>query len=109
MIRLVFPELTEERRKELTKEVKKKAEASKVAIRNIRRDAMDAVKKAEKANEITEDTLTNLEEEIQKLIDERTAAKKSKDFARADEIRNELLEKGVVIEDTRAGVRWSYK
>ena len=49
------------------------------------------------------------EEEIQKLIDERTAAKKSKDFARADEIRNELLEKGVVIEDTRAGVRWSYK
>ena len=42
------------------------------------------------------------EEEIQKLIDERTAAKKSKDFARADEIRNELLEKGVVIEDTRA-------
>ena len=49
------------------------------------------------------------EEEIQKLIDERTAAKKSNDFARADEIRNELLEKGVVIEDTRAGVRWSYK
>ena len=73
MIRLVFPELTEERRKELTKEVKKKAEASKVAIRNIRRDAMDAVKKAEKANEITEDTLKNLEEEIQKLTDSNIA------------------------------------
>lgn len=49
------------------------------------------------------------EEEIQKLIDERTAAKKEKNFARADEIREELLSKGVVIEDTRAGVRWSYK
>ena len=73
VIRLVFPELTEERRKELTKEVKKKAEASKVAIRNIRRDAMDAVKKAEKANEITEDTLKNLEEEIQKLTDSNIA------------------------------------
>ena len=59
VIRLIFPELTEERRKELTKDVKKKGEDSKVAIRNIRRDAMDAVKKAEKANEITEDTLKN--------------------------------------------------
>ena len=73
VIRLVFPELTEERRKELTKDVKKKGEDSKVAIRNIRRDAMDAVKKAEKANEITEDTLKNLEEEIQKLTDSNIA------------------------------------
>ena len=73
VIRLIFPELTEERRKELTKDVKKKGDDSKVAIRNIRRDAMDAVKKAEKANEITEDTLKNLEEEIQKLTDSNIA------------------------------------
>ena len=73
VIRLIFPELTEERRKELTKDVKKKGEDSKVAIRNIRRDAMDAVKKAEKANEITEETLKNLEEEIQKLTDSNIA------------------------------------
>lgn len=73
VIRLIFPELTEERRKELTKDIKKKGEDSKVAIRNIRRDAMDAVKKAEKANEITEDTLKNLEEEIQKLTDSNIA------------------------------------
>ena len=73
VIRLIFPELTEERRKELTKDVKKKGEDSKVAIRNIRRDAMDAVKKAEKADEITEDTLKNLEEEIQKLTDSNIA------------------------------------
>ena len=73
VIRLIFPELTEERRKELTKDVKKKGEDSKVAIRNIRRDALDAVKKAEKANEITEDTLKNLEEEIQKLTDSNIA------------------------------------
>lgn len=73
MIRLVFPELTEERRKELTKDVKKKAENSKVAIRNIRRDAMDAFKKIEKKKEITEDELKNLEEETQKLTDKFVA------------------------------------
>ena len=73
VIRLIFPELTEERRKELKKDVQKKGEDSKVAVRNIRRDAMDAVKKAEKANEITEDTLKNLEEEIQKLTDSNIA------------------------------------
>ena len=73
IIRITVPALTEERRKELTKDVKKKGEDSKVAIRNIRRDAMDAVKKAEKANEITEDTLKNLEEEIQKLTDSNIA------------------------------------
>ena len=80
VIRLIFPELTEERRKELTKDVKKKGEDSKVAIRNIRRDAMDAVKKAEKANEITEDTLKNLEEEIQKLTDSNIAICKLLNF-----------------------------
>ena len=68
-IRLVFPELTEERRKELSKDIKKKAENAKIAIRNIRRDAVDHFKKQEKANEITEDDLKGLEEEIQKITD----------------------------------------
>ena len=69
MIRLVFPELTEERRKELVKDVKKKGEETKVAIRNIRRDANDAVKKEAKANEISEDDQKQLEDKIQKLTD----------------------------------------
>ena len=69
VIRLVFPELTEERRKTLTKDVKKKGEDTKVAIRNIRRDAVDQFKKAEKKSEITEDDLKDLETEIQKLTD----------------------------------------
>ena len=72
-IRLVFPELTEERRKELVKDVKKKAENAKVAVRNIRRDANDAFKKANKANEISEDELKQLEDEIQKLTDKYVA------------------------------------
>jgi ribosome recycling factor len=69
IIRLVFPELTEERRKELVKEVKKKAEGAKVAVRNIRRDANDAIKKQQKSNEISEDEGKQREEEIQKLTD----------------------------------------
>ena len=73
MIRLVFPELTEERRKELAKDVKKKGEATKVAIRNIRRDANDAFKKMEKADEISEDDLKEAEEKIQKLTDKMVA------------------------------------
>lgn len=73
VIRLVFPELTEERRKELNKDVKKKAEAAKVAIRNIRRDGMDAFKKMEKKKEITEDDLKTLEDETQKLTDKTIA------------------------------------
>ncbi len=68
-IRLNFPELTEERRRELAKDVKKKAENSKVAIRNIRRDANDSFKKAEKAKEITEDELKDLNDAIQKSTD----------------------------------------
>ena len=68
-IRLVFPELTEERRKDLVKDVKKKAENAKVAIRNIRRDANDAFKKANKANEISEDELKQAETQIQKATD----------------------------------------
>ena len=69
VIRLVFPELTEERRKELVKDVKKKAENAKVAMRNIRRDANDAIKKAAKANEVSEDEQKQIEDEIQKLTD----------------------------------------
>ena len=68
-IRLVFPELTEERRKELAKDVKKKGEATKVAVRNIRRDANDAFKKSEKAGEMSEDDLKAAEEDIHKLTD----------------------------------------
>jgi ribosome recycling factor len=69
VIRLVFPELTEERRKELTKEVKKKGEDAKVAIRNIRREALDHFRKAEKEGEISEDQLKEIEEDIQKMTD----------------------------------------
>ncbi len=69
IIRLVFPELTEERRKELVKDIKKKAEAAKVAVRNVRRDANDAIKKAAKASEISEDEQKQIEDEIQKLTD----------------------------------------
>ncbi|OOB79683.1 MAG: ribosome recycling factor [Epulopiscium sp. Nele67-Bin001] len=69
VIRLIFPDLTEERRKELTKEIKKKGENAKVAIRNIRREAIDAFKKMEKGNEITEDELSNAEVDVQKLTD----------------------------------------
>ena len=68
-IRLTFPELTEERRKELVKDVKKKGENAKVAIRNIRRDANDMIKKQQKANEISEDEQKDAENEIQKLTD----------------------------------------
>lgn len=68
-IRLIFPELTEDRRKELSKDIKKKGEATKVAIRNIRRDAVDAVKKLEKAGEINEDQEKDGEDQIQKMTD----------------------------------------
>jgi len=70
VIRLTFPELTEERRKELVKDVKKKGESAKVAIRNIRRDANDMIKKQQKANEISEDEQKDAESEIQKLTDQ---------------------------------------
>lgn len=69
VIRLVFPELTEERRKDLAKDVKKKGEGAKVAVRNIRRDAMDSIKKMEKAGDISEDDLKQGEEKIQKITD----------------------------------------
>jgi len=70
VIRLVFPQLTEERRKDLVKQVKKYGEEAKVAIRNIRRDAMDKFKKMQKASEITEDDCKDLEKGIQKQTDE---------------------------------------
>lgn len=69
VIRLVFPELTEERRKELVKDVKKKGENAKVAIRNIRRDANDMLKKQNKANEISDDEQKQQEDKVQKLTD----------------------------------------
>lgn len=70
LIRLVIPQLTEERRKELAKLVGKDSENAKIAIRNIRRDAMDALKKAEKNSEITEDELHMSEKKVQDLTDE---------------------------------------
>ena len=71
VIRLVFPELTEDRRKELVKDIKKKGENTKVAIRNIRRDANDAVKK--NSGEMSEDEVKNTESDIQKLTDKYVA------------------------------------
>ncbi|KRM91067.1 ribosome recycling factor [Liquorilactobacillus cacaonum] len=68
-IRLVIPQLTEERRKEIAKDVKAEAEKAKVAVRNVRRDAIDELKKAQKNGDLTEDDLHNLEEETQKLTD----------------------------------------
>ena len=73
LIRLAFPQLTEERRKELIKQVRKYGEESKTAIRNIRRDAMDSFKKQQKKSEITEDDLKNAEKDIQKLTDDYIA------------------------------------
>ncbi len=70
IIRLVFPPLTEDRRKEIVKDIKKKAEDGKVAVRSIRRDAMDKLKKKQKNSEITEDDLSDGEEKIQKITDE---------------------------------------
>ena len=86
MIRINFPALTEERRKELVKGVSKRAEEAKVAIRNIRRDAIDAFKAQKKNGEITEDDLKSAETDIQKLTDQYTkdidgvAAKKDKEI-----------------------------
>ncbi len=87
LIRLAFPQLTEERRKELIKQVRKYGEESKTAIRNIRRDAMDAFKKQHKKSEITEDDLKNAEKDVQKLTDDyisdvdKMVAKKEKELS----------------------------
>lgn len=85
-IRLVFPELSEERRKELSKDVKKKAEECKVAIRNIRRDGNDEVKKLTKSEDMSEDSVKDLQDQLQKLTDkfikkvDETAAAKEKEI-----------------------------
>ncbi|WP_313129100.1 ribosome recycling factor [Anaerocolumna sp.] len=73
VIRLVFPELTEERRKELVKDIKKRAENARVAVRNIRRDANDTIKKLNKNSEISEDEMKQLEEQVQKFTDKHIA------------------------------------
>ena len=86
IIRLVFPQLTEERRRDLTKQVKKYAEDAKVAVRNIRRDGMDAIKKAIKKSEITEDDQKKFEKDLQDLTDkyikkvDELCAKKEKEL-----------------------------
>ncbi len=69
VIRLIFPELTEERRRDLTKDVKKKGEAAKVAIRNIRRDGNDVFKKLDKKEDVSEDVIKELQDELQKITD----------------------------------------
>ena len=73
VIRLVFPDLTEERRKELAKDIKKKGENAKVAVRNIRRDAIDHLKKVGKEEDLSEDEVKDLEDTVQKLTDEYVA------------------------------------
>lgn len=86
VIRLLFPQLTEERRKELTKQVRKYAEGGKVAVRNIRRDAMDKLKAAEKKGDMTEDDRKDCEKELQELTDkfckqlDEMSAKKEKEL-----------------------------
>ena len=86
VIRLVFPELTEERRKQLTKDIKKKGEDAKVAIRNLRREAMEAFKKSEKKGDLTEDDVKALEKEIQDLTDKNIAELDKKVEAKNKEI-----------------------
>ncbi len=86
VLRLAFPEMTEDRRKELAKEIKKKAEDAKVSLRNIRRDANERTKKMEKSGEYTEDDVKDQEKEIQKITDkfikliDEAADKKTKDI-----------------------------
>ena len=86
IIRLVFPQLTEERRKDLTKQVRKYSEEAKVAVRNIRREGMDAIKKAVKKSEITEDDQKKFEKDLQDLTDkyikkvDELCAKKEKEL-----------------------------
>ena len=87
VIRLTFPALTEDRRRELAKEISKRSEEAKVAIRNIRRDGMDAIKKLKKDNEITEDDQKNGEEKLQKITDKKI--KEIEEIAAAKE--NEVM------------------
>ncbi|MCR5202494.1 MAG: ribosome recycling factor [Lachnospiraceae bacterium] len=86
IIRLTFPELTTERRKELAKDIKKYGEDAKVAVRNVRRDANDKMKKQHKANEISEDELNNVQDDIQKLTDKFIAEIDKAVAEKSDEI-----------------------
>ena len=86
VIRLVFPELTEERRKEIVKEVKHKGEETKVAVRNIRRDGNDALKKLKKGSELSEDQIADLEDELQKITDKYIKEIDEKIKAKSEEI-----------------------
>ena len=86
VIRLNFPPLTEERRKEIVNDIKKKGEGAKVAVRNIRRDAMDHFKKVGKAEDISEDEIKDLEDGIQKLTDQYVAQIDKAVDAKSDEI-----------------------
>lgn len=86
VIRLAFPQLTEERRKELVKEISHRAEEAKVAIRNVRRDAIDSLKKLKKDNQITEDDLKDGEDELQKITDSYVKETDSMEKAKEHEI-----------------------
>lgn len=86
VIRLIFPELTEERRKDLAKDVKKKGEDAKVAIRNIRRDGNEAFKKMKKQEDISEDQIADYEDELQKLTDKYTKKIEEAIKAKSEEI-----------------------
>lgn len=88
LIRLSFPPLTEERRKELIKQVSKEGEASKVAIRNIRRDAIDKWKAAKKKSEITEDELADAEKDMQRLTDKYTKEIDKTTAAKSEELKS---------------------
>lgn len=88
VIRLTFPPLTEERRKELIKQVSKEGEASKVAIRNIRRDALDKWKAAKKKSEMTEDEQKDAEKDMQKLTDKYIKQIDSTTAAKSDELKS---------------------
>ena len=88
VIRLTFPQLTEERRKELTKQVRQYGEKGKVALRNIRRDAMDKVKDMKKKSEITEDEVKEYEKELQDLTDKRCKEMDSLTAAKEKELMN---------------------
>ncbi len=86
VVRLAFPELTEDRRKELVKDIKKKGENAKVAVRNVRRDANDALKKQNKDGDISDDELKQLEEKVQKLTDKYIAEVDKQVDAKSKEI-----------------------
>ena len=88
VIRLTFPQLTEERRKELTKQVRQYGEKGKVALRNIRRDAMDKVKDMKKKSEITEDEVKEYEKELQDLTDKRCKEMDNLTAAKEKELMN---------------------